>query len=96
MKHEEIDPSVQRRVPIIFNCRDTCFSDKYVDVAVGGFTEIFEHMLNHPNILVELKVDALAQIVVDRVNKVFTYQREIVPIIYTEAIDELFRYENLL
>lgn len=91
-KPEEIDPSVLQRVPIIFNYRDTYFSDKYEGIPVGGFTGIFDRMLNHPNITIELNVDALDRIKVDENRKVLSYLGEVIPIIYTGAIDELFNY----
>jgi len=91
-KPDEIDPYVLRRVPIIFNYRDTYFSDKYEGIPFGGFTGMFERLLSHPNITVELDSDALDSIEVDEENKVITYQGEVVPIIYTGAIDALFGY----
>lgn len=92
-KPEEIDPSILRRVPIIFSYRDTYFNDKYEGIPAGGFTRIFERMLNHPNITVELNVDALDRIRVDEDKKLVYYLGKSIPIIYTGAIDELFKYK---
>lgn len=88
---EEIDPSILKRVPIIFNYRDTYFNDKYEGVPKEGFTKIFEKMLNHKNITVKLNVDANEHLKI--FNNEITYDGISLPIVYTGAIDELFNYK---
>lgn len=91
-KPEEIDPSILKRVPIIFSYRDTYFSDKYEGIPINGFTELFEHILNHPNISIELNIDAFDRLEINENEKIIYYLGEKIPVIYTGAIDELFKY----
>lgn len=88
---EEIDPSVLKRVPIVLSYGDTYFYDKYEFMPKEGFVSMYEKIVAHPNITIELEVDALEHItfVEDRVK----YDNEIINIIYTGAIDELFGYK---
>lgn len=92
-KPEEIDPSILRRVPVIFSYRDTYFNDKYEGIPEEGFTKVFEKMLDHENITVELNVDALKNIKIDEENGVISYLGEVIPMIYTGPIDQLFHYK---
>lgn len=90
-KPSEIDPSVLKRVPIIFNYRDTYFSDKYEGVPKTGFTTLFEKMLSRPNITIQLNVDAKQHI--SFAEDEILYDGNTVPLIFTGAIDELFDYK---
>lgn len=90
-KPEEIDPSILKRVPIIFNYRDTYFTDKYEGIPKDGFVSIFDNMLSNDNIDILLETDALKHISFKE-NKI-TYNNEVLPIVYTGPIDELFDYK---
>ena len=90
---DEIDPSVLKRVPVIFNYRDTYFADKYEGMPKNGFTEVFRQLLNHPNITVKLETDAMDHITVDEENRRILFDGEEVPVIFTGAIDELFGFK---
>lgn len=86
----EIDPSVLKRVPLRFSYDVGYFDDDYQVMPTHSFTHFFENLLNHPNIQVELGVEALEhlctsgnQILVD--SEVADY-----PVVYTGALDELF------
>ncbi len=86
----EIDPSVLKRVPLRFSYDVGYFDDDYQVMPTHSFTHFFENLLNHPNIQVELGVEALEhlrtsgnQILVD--GEVADY-----PVVYTGALDELF------
>lgn len=92
-KPEEIDPSILRRVPVVFNYRDTYFNDKYEGVPENGFTKMFEKMLNNPNITIKLNINALNYIKFNEEKEKLTYCGYDIPIIYTGAIDELFNYK---
>ena len=89
---EEIDPLVLRRVPIVFNYKDTYFYDKYEGIPQNGFTALFENLLHHPNITMQLGVNALEFLQVQEQDRVVLFDGQSVPIIYTGAIDELFGY----
>lgn len=53
----ELDAAVLNRIPVRTNFDDRYFSDKYQALPKGGFTKLFERMLNHPNIAVWLNTD---------------------------------------
>lgn len=85
----EIDPSVLKRVPVLFSYKDGYFDDPWQMVPVDGYTEWFRKLLAHPNITVKLNLEALTHIqlseqgvLVD--NTLFDGQ-----VIYTGAVDEL-------
>lgn len=90
-KPEEIDPSVLRRVPIVFNYNDTYFYDKYEGVPANGFTELFENLLKNDNINVVLNCDAMDHISFAGSKVLFDGEEK--TIIFTGPIDELFEYK---
>ncbi len=53
----ELDASVTSRVPVRTNRDDRYFGDRYQCMPLHGYTPMFERMLAHPNITVELGVD---------------------------------------
>lgn len=60
---------------------------------VNGFREIFDRMLDHPNITLQLNTDAMEHITLDETSKTVRYDGEAVScLIFTGAIDELFSY----
>lgn len=89
---EKIDPSVLKRVPIVLSYRDTYFSDKYEWMPKEGFDQFCKRVLDHPNIKVQLNVDARKHIVLDNVRKCVLFDGEAVDLIYTGPIDALFDY----
>ncbi len=90
-KPEEIDGAVTARVPILTNYDNRYFTDKYQAVPEEGYTKIFEKMLKHKNITVELNCDALDRIEVDENNNiVFDGKACRSKVIFTGMIDELF------
>lgn len=91
LKPEEIDPSVLKRVPIVLSYGDTYFYDKYEFMPKNGFEDMYKRIVNHPNITIQLGVDALEHINFDG-NKIL-YDGDYVNLIYTGAIDELFGYK---
>jgi len=54
---EELDAEVLNRIPVRTNFDDRYFSDKYQALPQGGYTRLFEKMLDHPNITVKLNTD---------------------------------------
>ena len=82
---EELDASVLDRIPVRTNYDDRYFSDKYQALPKGGYTQMFEKILAHPNIHVELNTDYFD--VKDRIsgyNKLF----------YTGPIDRFFEFKH--
>lgn len=89
---EEIDVSVLSRVPVVFSYKDGYFDDKYQIMPVGGFTKMFDRILNHPNITVKLNTDALDYLEIKE-NKIYFNGKDI-PVVYTGEIDKLFNYKH--
>lgn len=78
----ELDAQVTARIPVRTNSDDRYFTDRFQAMPSLGFTPMFENMLAHPNITVELNCDYR-----DVVSKVRF--RELV---YSGPVDEFFHY----
>lgn len=88
---DEIDKSVMDRVPMAMNFDERYLNKDFQYLPEYGFTQIFENMLNHPNITLELNQDGLKDISFDTKNKcIFFRGNPIKLLIFTGAIDELF------
>ena len=57
-KPEDIDPAVTGRVPVFISYDNRYFQDIYQGMPLNGYTPMFENMLDHKNITVELGIDA--------------------------------------
>lgn len=91
-KPEDIDPATTARVPVLLSRDDRYFQDPYQGMPLEGYTPMFRAMLDHPNITVELGVDAkdrvkLSEGVVSLDGAVFHG-----PVIFTGQVDELFGF----
>lgn len=84
---EELDASVLNRIPVRTNYDDRYFSDKYQALPKGGYTKLFEKILAHPNIHVELNTDYF-----DVKDKVNGYSK----LFYTGPIDRFFDFKHSL
>ena len=89
-KPEEIDEAVTARVPIVTGYDNRYFSDRIQAVPKEGYTRLFEKMLEHPNITVELNSDALDRIEIKDKKIYFDKKATDAKIIFTGMIDELF------
>lgn len=89
---EEIDPSVLARVPLRFSYDVGYFDDDYQIMPKHSFKTFFDNLLNHPNIQVELGIDALKYLSVNLKDKCICWNNIQcdIPVIYTGALDELF------
>ena len=86
----EIDPSVLKRVPLRFSYEEGYFDDPYQVMPEQSFTHFFQNLLDHPNIHVELGVEALDHIQI-RNDRIFLDGVPLeIPVVYTGALDELF------
>jgi len=54
---DELNAEVLNRIPVRTDHNDYYFSDKYQALPKGGYTQMFEKILNHPNISVHLNTD---------------------------------------
>lgn len=78
----ELDASVIARIPVRTNRDDRYFTDTYQAMPLNGYTRMFQNMLDHPNIRIELGCEY--RDVAKRVN----YKE----LIYTGPVDEFFRF----
>ncbi|RUR56301.1 UDP-galactopyranose mutase [Vreelandella populi] len=79
----ELDKSVTARVPTRTNTDDRYFTDSFQIMPKDGYTALFENLLNHPNITLQLGVDF------EEVRDQVDYHH----LIYTGPIDEYFGYQ---
>lgn len=92
-KPDEIDPNVTNRVPVYVSRDDRYFQDKFQIMPVGGYTRIFEKMLNNKNIDVKLSTNIL-DIIEFKDDEIYIEGKKFEgKLIYTGAIDELFKYK---
>jgi UDP-galactopyranose mutase len=83
----ELDASVLERIPVRTNYDDRYFSDKYQALPKGGYTQLFENMLNHPNIEVLLETDYF-----DVKERYKNYEK----LFYTGPVDRFFEFKKEL
>lgn len=84
---EELDASVLDRIPVRTNYDERYFSDTYQALPVGGYTQLFEAILDHPNIEVLLDTDYF-----DIKEEVTGYEK----LFYTGPIDRFFEFKHSL
>ncbi len=82
MEPSELKAGVAARIPVRTDSDDRYFTDRHQAMPRDGYTRLFECMLDHPNIEVELGVDFFA--IRDRVSAQH--------IVYTGPIDAYFDY----
>ena len=87
---EEIDPSVFKRVPVYISHKKPYLKQEYQFMPQGGFSELSKKMLDHPNISVDLSVDALEALHFEG-HKIL-YNDYSGSIVYTAPLDALFEY----
>ena len=85
----EIDPSVLKRVPVLFTYKDGYFDDTYQKVPVNGYVGFFKNLLAHENIEYMLETDAMEYLHIEGTDMYWENNKVNVPVIYTGAIDEL-------
>lgn len=89
-KPEEIDPEVTKRVPVSISYEDGYFADKYQGVPKDGYTKMFEHLLNHENITLQLNTEA-SNVITIKDKGIYTegklYSGQV---IFTGPLDEFF------
>ena len=96
-KPEEISPEVTGRVPVLISRDNRYFQDKYQGVPLNGFTPMFERLLDHENIEVQLGVKASDRLSISPDGILFDGRPFDGEVIFTGALDELFdcRYGRL-
>ena len=89
---EEIDPNTTARVPVFLSRDDRYFQDACQGMPLEGYTPMFEQMLDHPNITVELGRDALKDLDVSGERVLWEGAVFDGPVVYTGQADELFAF----
>ena len=91
-KPEEIDPNTTARVPVFLSRDDRYFQDAYQGMPLEGYTPMFEAMLDHPNITLELNADALKRLKLEDGQIRLDGEAFEGKVIYTGQADELFGF----
>jgi UDP-galactopyranose mutase len=78
----ELDPSVAARLPVRLNRDDRYFTDTYQAMPAQGYTRMFENMLDHHNITVQLGTEFR------EIAGHVAYKQ----LIYTGPVDEFFNF----
>ena len=81
----ELPAFIIRRLPVRMTYDNNYFNDRYQGIPIGGYTQIVEKMLDHPNIEVRLETDFFA----DKDQYLAAFPK----IFYTGMIDQFFDYE---
>ena len=92
-KPEDIDPNTTARVPVFLSRDDRYFQDAYQGMPLEGYTPMFERMLDHPNIAVELGADARKRLGVTGDVMLVDGAPFAGQVIYTGQADELFGFK---
>jgi UDP-galactopyranose mutase len=86
-----IDKYVLERVPMAMNYDERYLNKDFQYLPKNGFSYLFENLLYHKNIEIQLNTDALNYITFDENTSRIEYDgKEIKCLIFTGAIDELF------
>lgn len=88
---EDVDPDILKRVPVYMSHFDKIHNNKYEALPSEGYTVLFDAILDHPNIEVELSVDAMDVLTIEGDKVLYKGEESIV--VFTGAVDELFNYE---
>lgn len=84
----EIDPSILKRVPLRLSYKDGYFDDEFQVMPAVSFSDFFDRLLDHPNIKVDLGIDAKDVLSIEDRKLVCDEDRAV----FTGALDELFGY----
>ena len=89
---EEIDPNTTARVPVFLSRDDRYFQDACQGMPLEGYTPMFEKMLDHPNITVELGVEARDRVKLEGGTVTLDGAPFTGAVIFTGQADELFGF----
>ena len=87
----KLDVSIMGRSAIAMGYDERYMNKDFQFLPRGGFTKMFENMLDHPNITVETGCDALDHLRIDyEQHRIFLDGEPVELLVYTGAVDELF------
>ena len=89
-KPEDISPEVTGRVPVLISHDNRYFQEPWQGMPLHGYTLMFEKMLDHENITVEIGVDARSRVTFSEGSVSLDGQAFTGDLIYTGPLDELF------
>ena len=89
---EEIDPATTARVPVLLSRDDRYFQDPYQGMPLEGYTPMFQKILDHPNITVELGVEARDRVKLEGGTVTLDGAPFTGAVIFTGQADELFGF----
>ncbi len=89
---DALDPAAMARVPVIVGEDCRYFQDPYQGMPADGYTALFERMLDHPRIHVELNRNACERFTLEGSELRLDGDLCREPVIYTGALDELMGY----
>lgn len=81
---KDLAPDIMSRLPVRHSYVNRYFNDKYEGIPLDGYGRIFDRMLDHKNIEVQINVDYF------NIKKDF----EGIPTFYTGPIDQFFDYKH--
>jgi UDP-galactopyranose mutase len=81
---KDLPASIVRRIPIRLTYNDRYFDDLYEGIPVGGYTRLFENLLDHRSIEIETDVDYFAHAT--------ELKTSATKLVFTGKIDEFFDY----
>lgn len=84
-KATDLPAFIIRRLPVRFTYDNNYFNDDFQGVPIGGYTQIVEKMLDHPNIDLHLSTDFFE----DKQS----YLSQAGKVVYTGMIDQYFDYQ---
>lgn len=88
---EILDNSIMDRVPFAIGYDERYMNKDFQYIPEKGFSTLFEKLLNHPNISIQLNIDAVPHITFDDNQGLVFYDEEPVDLlVYTGPMDELF------
>ncbi|MFV0557806.1 MAG: UDP-galactopyranose mutase [Enterococcus sp.] len=82
---QELPAFIIKRLPVRFTYDNNYFNDTYQGIPIGGYTQIVEKMLDHPEITVQLNTDFFA-------NQA-AFEQAADQIVYTGMIDQYYNYQ---
>lgn len=77
---KELPPSIIKRLPVRFTYDDNYFNDKYQGIPIGGYTQIFEKMLDGVEVKLNTSFEA-------------NWRKYAKKLVFTGRLDELFNYK---
>lgn len=91
LEPSKVDPDILKRVPVYMNYYDKIHNNRYEALPSSGYTALFDAILDHPNITVELSTDGLRGVELSA--STVYYEGEPTTLVFSGAIDEFFDYE---